>query len=629
VELISAISGPIVPDLVSGRLSGTWSVREGVTKNRCGRAEDYRSQCSYDTDQLGNALIDPEVPYRVNDMDGWAARAQLLYKPRTLDLEWLLNAHGGQNFSGAYQYQHLGVQYTGDVDPDDPEIEIPLPPDIPRTDAYGYSDKDYDYFAGDYNFDGPELLDLWGTNLKGVWRFGDAYELESLTAYEWHDRFIYENSAANPKTALESTYTDTSWQISEELTLRGEWTPSEYGDGAWQLGAFYIQEDLDVENFYLDPGGVDLLQTYNQKMRYFAAYAQSDYKFQPGCARISCDFTLDLGLRYNLEYKRFDIQACGVEGNLCQSNLDGIDDNLWDGLSGDISLAWHFFEDNNLYAKFSRGWKGGHFNGGATTRFDVVTGVDPEIVNSYEGGIRSNWFDGQLMVNGTLFYYDYQDLQVFQLEQTPGGFPIPKLVNADDAVVYGFELDMGASPLPGLSLTYNFAWVESEYTNFVVGLPFQRREKKPTGIGFYPPINYRKEFDYSGNPLIASPRYSMTGSVDYTIPIPAKIGRPGLGFIIPRFSFSWKDDVFFDAGRGQGALLNFPEATFGQKSFWVFNASLGWRSEDERIEVVGWVHNFMDERYKTQNFDLSRGLQLILEAYADPRTYGVTVTVSF
>jgi len=161
-----------------------------------------------------------------------------------------------------------------------------------------------------------------------------------------------------------------------------------------------------------------------------------------------------------------------------------------------------------------------------------------------------------------------------------------------------------------------------------VGLPFQRREKKPGG-GFFPVINYRKVFDYSGNPLIASPRFSVTGSIDYKMLIPWRTFERGLGSLTPRFSFSWKDDVFFDAGSGRGALLNFPEATFGQKDFWIFNAAFSWLSESERIEVTGWVHNFLDEHYKTQNFDLSRGNRLILEAYADPRTYGVTATLSF
>jgi hypothetical protein len=37
----------------------------------------------------------------------------------------------------------------------------------------------------------------------------------------------------------------------------------------------------------------------------------------------------------------------------------------------------------------------------------------------------------------------------------------------------------------------------------------------------------------------------------------------------------------------------------------------------------------MDEHYKTQSFDLSRGLGIILDAYAEPRMYGITATLSF
>ena len=101
--------------------------------------------------------------------------------------------------------------------------------------------------------------------------------------------------------------------------------------------------------------------------------------------------------------------------------------------SGDFSLAWNYSEDSNLYIKYSRGWKGGHFNGGAVSIFDIITGVDPEIVDSYEAGLRSHWFDDRLTLNLTGFYYDYLDLQVFIVEQTALGYPIPKLVNASDA----------------------------------------------------------------------------------------------------------------------------------------------------------------------------------------------------
>jgi outer membrane receptor protein involved in Fe transport len=59
------------------------------------------------------------------------------------------------------------------------------------------------------------------------------------------------------------------------------------------------------------------------------------------------------------------------------------------------------------------------------------------------------------------------------------------------------------------------------------------------------------------------------------------------------------------------------------------NAALTWTSDSERFEVSGWVRNFLDEHYKTQNFDLTRGLGIILDAYADPRMSGVTVTFNF
>ncbi len=70
-------------------------------------------------------------------------------------------------------------------------------------------------------------------------------------------------------------------------------------------------------------------------------------------------------------------------------------------------------------------------------------------------------------------------------------------------------------------------------------------------------------------------------------------------------------------------------AFFGQESFWIHNASLSWRSENDLIEVTGWVHNFLDEYYKTSSSDLSQGLQYVLNAWADPRTYGISLSLSY
>jgi outer membrane receptor protein involved in Fe transport len=165
-----------------------------------------------------------------------------------------------------------------------------------------------------------------------------------------------------------------------------------------------------------------------------------------------------------------------------------------------------------------------------------------------------------------------------------------------------------------------------------------------------PPIPIPRYFDYSGNTLIASPNFSATGSIEYDIPLPGQIAGRGLGTLTPRFSFSWKDTMVYDACGGTGNRCNFTtiiepwhgsaedpltkeavgkKGFFGQEPFWILNAALTWTSENEFFTLTGWVHNLGDEHYKTQSFDLSKGVGVILDAYAEPRTYGITATLAF
>ena len=180
-----------------------------------------------------------------------------------------------------------------------------------------------------------------------------------------------------------------------------------------------------------------------------------------------------------------------------------------------------------------------------------------------------------------------------------------------------------------MNITFNAAWVESDYTEFITHLPFKFFPVKPGGHVNPRPVIVVFPFDYSGNDLIGSPKFSLTGSIDYEIPLPGEIAGHGLGSLTPRFSFSWKDDIFFDPSSGRGTYINFPKATFGQEAFWIHNASLSWRSENNLIEITGWVYNLLDEHYKTASFDLSQVVRYILNAWADPRTYGLTVTLSY
>jgi outer membrane receptor protein involved in Fe transport len=104
--------------------------------------------------------------------------------------------------------------------------------------------------------------------------------------------------------------------------------------------------------------------------------------------------------------------------------------------------------------------------------------------------------------------------------------------------------------------------------------------------------------------------------------------------LIPRYDFSWTDDVFFDPSEGFGAPNNqgatfLPEFAIGQKAYWLHNVRLSYRSPGSNIEVAGWVRNLTDEVYKTLAFDASVSAGLVGNFVGDPRTYGVSVAVAF
>jgi iron complex outermembrane receptor protein len=223
-------------------------------------------------------------------------------------------------------------------------------------------------------------------------------------------------------------------------------------------------------------------------------------------------------------------------------------------------------------------------------------------------------------VDLTAFYYDYRDLQVFQLEQDSRGFPLFQLVNAEEAEIYGVELDLHASPIEGLDLRYHMSFLESEYGEFGQNISVLGPRTAP-GL---PPLIIEKTIDYSGNRLIGSPVWSLGGAAEYAFPVLR------FGELIPRFSFSWKDEVFFDPAEGKGAQQDLPDDTIAQDAYWQLHAGLMYVSPDQRFEVTGWVRNLTDEHFKVTSFDVTaRPTQFVLDVYGAPRTYGFTASIYF
>ena len=294
---------------------------------------------------------------------------------------------------------------------------------------------------------------------------------------------------------------------------------------------------------------------------------------------------------------------------------------MWDSPTGTLTLTYRFRDDTSAYWKYSRGWKGGHYNALPQTTLGATV-ADPEKIDAFETGVKGSWFDSRLNIGASMFYYAYQNYQVLVIQDSAAGPPGIAIINANDAEVYGAEVEARGEPLDALVATVRFGWLESQFLDFtnqvVRNVLTSDNQSLPRVV----------TVDYTGNQLINSPRFKLSGALDYTF----DMGR--YGSLLPHYDFAWTDDVFFDPTEGRGTPnfrneLFLPEYGTGQKAYWLHNIRMGYRTADGRIELAGWVRNLTDYHYKTYGFDASSFGRVVVNYIGEPRTYGLDFILNF
>jgi len=566
-------------NLVSKKPSGQ---RGGVARLNLGRFDQADVEAAYET-PLGssgpNAL---RVAAASNNRDGYtrntfngndendiemaAGRALLRLAPAERII-LLLKAHGDVNRGGMQQFENRGL--------------------INGADALGYVESP-DPYAGAYDLVTHEDIDRYGASVTLDW-LGERFSLTSISAYEQAKRDALEDTDASPNAFASIAYTDDSHQISQELRL----TSSRGGRLEWIGGLYYLDEDLEVANVFdllrllrdlgvgFSPNGpFTLLQEYTQRTRSFAPFGQVDF-------RVHDRLTLRGGLRYTWERKDWDLDTAFVEPLFTIPLIDFDDDSTFGELSGEIGLAYQARPDVLWFATLSRGFKSGGFNGGALFVEAEATEVDPEFLNSLEVGVKSSLADRRVLLNASAFYYDYEDLQVFNVINL-GGVPRPVLENASNARILGAEIDVRTRPVAPLSLYLGLGLLDAEYRDFILA----------------------DGSDLSGNPMVSAPDWSLSSAASYTWSV-------GPGELTGHLDYSYRDDLFFDAtGR--------PE--IGTEAYGLLNARIALDLPERRYTVALWGKNLADEVYLTEVFDNAAFGSHKL-AVGEPRTYGLELIV--
>lgn len=528
----------------------------------------------------------------VNNLDQWAARAIMRWQPNP-DVDIRLNVHGGSSNTTHNNSVHRGI-----FDP----AQLALGDTVKLSgnaivagqgvDIFGYSDPNPDPYVNTY--EGPTFanIDLFGVSLVGDFTFGSGYTLTSVTGYETSQRHVLQEGNGAPSTIFTIDWGPSDFEsISQELRLA-----SLSGDAlSWVIGGFIFHELGDVDNFYdltdasFALGGIEAFdQFYVQSTDTYAAFAQAELE-------ITDSLNLTLGGRLNHEKRDLDHSSFGTDrngNNLLPGPLFDISlEESWTEWSGRAALSYDFSDDIMGFVSVNRGFTSGGFNTGA---FNDPVGAlriyDPEIVISYETGLRTTILDNRVQFNVTGFIYDYSDLQVFTF--TAGGLQF--IENASDASIMGLEFDLQALVTDNFEVGGSLGILDSEYKNF-----------NRTNAG--------TTEDLSGNRLIGAPNSQFNLYGRYTLPT-------SVGDFVLRGDFAYTGNRFYDERElvelsSEGATVN-------------LDARLAWISTDEAIEVAVWAKNLTNEVNIIDVVEVGLfGYQNVW--YNTPRTYGLSIGYRF
>jgi len=96
----------------------------------------------------------------------------------------------------------------------------------------------------------------------------------------------------------------------------------------------------------------------------------------------------------------------------------------------------------------------------------LVEIIPGETVDSYEVGGKGLFFDGRLQLEGSVYYYDYQNFQITFFEKVGVGGQFTT-VNGGEATGYGTELAANSQPWEWLNFFTNFAWTHARFDSDV------------------------------------------------------------------------------------------------------------------------------------------------------------------
>lgn len=358
----------------------------------------------------------------------------------------------------------------------------------------------------------------------------------------------------------------------------------------WLLGAFYTKEDSESVQSILAADAVsgeivgrgvdiDFPTTYQE----YAAFGSVTYVFTDR-------FDLQLGARQSRIEQTYSVSRIGpLVPSLYGSPSPLISPEVRpqdDATTYLLTPRFKFSQDLMVYARLASGYRPGGPNTNTSTTA-VPPNYDPDTTDNYEIGVKGNAFDRLLSFDASIFYIDWQDIQ---LQVFVPALSRSVYTNVSRAKSQGVELSLESKPVEGMTVS---GWVVRNDAELTEDFPVGSLARGA-----------------AGDRLPTSSRLSAYLSLDQEFPL----GSRFTGFLGAAVSYLGDRKGVFTAGSA-------PRQTF--PSYTKVDLTAGARDESWSVNL--FINNAGDKR----GVLLGDPALSTTAYYIQPRTIGMSVAKSF
>ncbi|GAB3312975.1 TonB-dependent receptor [Haliea atlantica] len=476
-------------NIITARPLGEFGFKQKLTLGSFGRT---RSQTTLDLPRMGGLAA--KLSYLDRSYEGWARNSnprgpRELGRDDTSGYRLALNWELSDRLTADYSLDRTWGEGTSRpsqlsyANPDYVNLPVVSPTGVilPGAENHPFRQMIESGITDDrkkwFNLDnvGEERYDIRGHSLTLTWS-ADNFDIKSITGYREMEIRVSPGGTDNDGGAWSVPVFHNATernggnqkdheQWSQEFQVLGSAMDDRL---EYIVGLYYYEDEGEEFNSLWDalvpfngtllstrfiPAPAGLGESYSVDNTSYAVFGQATYTPEWLDSRLG----ITLGLRQTWDEKAASILDTGAEPWTVEKE--------WDSFNPSLTVDYQWNDDTNVYAKVATGYTAGSHPIRSSSQAAFNLTADPEEIVNYELGIKSDWLDRRLRVNAATFFYDYTDLQIADFQS---GSTV--VTNAGQADLTGFEFEVTALPLPGLTVDLTYGYLDYDYNEYFVTL---------------------------------------------------------------------------------------------------------------------------------------------------------------